>query len=158
MSQHRVVVALGSNLGDSAATLTEALREMSEFITKMKVSSFYHSAPVGGPEQPDYLNAVFVGETELAQEELLSTLQEIETRHGRVRVERWGARTLDLDLIDFDSTPWRSQRLILPHPRAHERAFVLVPWHEIDPDGILIGHGPIATLIEALNVRDVVRV
>ena len=157
MSQHRIVLALGSNLGDSAAILAQAIEEIAEFVTAMKISSYYRTEPVGGPAQPDYLNAVLLGETELAQEELLARLQAIETHHGRLRTTRWGARTLDIDLIDFDSKPWQSERLTLPHPRAHERAFVLLPWNEVDPEAILIGHGSVSSLLATLDSSGVLR-
>ncbi|OIQ73086.1 2-amino-4-hydroxy-6-hydroxymethyldihydropteridine pyrophosphokinase [mine drainage metagenome] len=154
---HQVVIALGSNLGDSAAILVEAIAEIAQSVTALRASSFYQTHPVGGPSQPDYLNAVIVGETELAPEELLAAMQVIENRHGRVRTERWGARTLDIDLIDYASAHWESAALTLPHPRAHERAFVLLPWSEVDPDAILIGHGAVNSLISTMDISGVVR-
>jgi 2-amino-4-hydroxy-6-hydroxymethyldihydropteridine diphosphokinase len=154
---HRVVLALGSNLGDSPAILIAAVEEISEFVTEIRSSCQYRTAPVGGPSQPDYLNSVLIGVTHLRQEELLTRLQEIETNHWRQRRERWGARTLDLDLIDFDSLRWQSETLILPHPRAHERAFVLVPWNEVDPEAILIGHGSVRSLLADVDASGVKR-
>lgn len=154
---HRIVLALGSNLGDSSAILIDAIEAISEFAAEIRTSSQYRTDPVGGPTQPDYLNAVLLGVTELAQEELLQRLQVIEASHGRNRAERWGARTLDLDLIDFDSMLWQSETLILPHPRAHERAFVLAPWNEVDPDAILIGHGSVRSLLANIGSSGVVR-
>ncbi len=157
MRPHRIVLALGSNLGDSEAIFADAIEEVARFVTLIRTSSYYRSVPVGGPPQPDYLNAVLIGETELAQDELLARLQAIEAHHGRLRTERWGARTLDLDLIDFDSTPWHSERLTLPHPRAHERAFVLLPWVEVDPEAVLIGYGPVNSLLVTVDSSGVVR-
>lgn len=154
---HRVVLALGSNLGDSPAILMAAVEEISEFVTEIRSSCKYRTAPVGGPSQPDYLNSVLLGVTNLTQEELLTRLQAIETNHGRQRREHWGARTLDIDLIDFDSLLWQSETLILPHPRAHERAFVLVPWNEVDPEAILIGHGSVRSLLVGVDASGVKR-
>jgi 2-amino-4-hydroxy-6-hydroxymethyldihydropteridine diphosphokinase len=154
---HRIVLALGSNLGDSTVILGQAIEEIGDFVTGIRRSSNYRTEPVGGPAQPDFLNVVILGVTELAQEELLSKLQGIEVRHGRVRAERWGARTLDIDLIDFDSTPWLSATLTLPHPRAHQRAFVLIPWNEVDPAAVLVGSGTVKSLLETLDSSGVVR-
>jgi len=103
------------------------------------VSPLVESDPVGGPEQPAYLNAVMIGDTTLEPRELLRRLHEIEAAHGRVREIRWGARTLDLDLIQVGRAGATSEiraegsELTLPHPRAHERGFVLVPWAHVDP-------------------------
>jgi len=157
MTGKTVVIALGSNLGNSEAILTKAIEEIAEFVAGMRTSSYYQSAPVGGPVQPDYLNAVIIGQTELGPEELLTQMQSIESANGRVRNERWGPRTLDIDLVDYDSTLWKSEILTLPHPRAHERAFVLMPWNEIDPDAILIGHGSIKSLLASLGEVDVMQ-
>jgi 2-amino-4-hydroxy-6-hydroxymethyldihydropteridine diphosphokinase len=154
---HRIVLALGSNLGDSTVILGQAIEEIGDFVTGIRRSSNYRTEPVGGPAQPDFLNVVILGVTELAQEELLSKLQGIEVRHGRVRAEHWGARTLDIDLIDFDSTPWLSATLTLPHPRAHQRAFVLIPWNEVDPAAVLVGSGTVKSLLETLDSSGVVR-
>ena len=154
---HRVVVALGSNLGDSQAILLAAVEEISEFVGQLRSSCQYLTTPVGGPVQPDYLNSVLLGVTDLTQEELLTRFQAIETRHGRQRDEHWGARTLDIDLIDYDSLLWQSGSLILPHPRAHERAFVLVPWNEVDPEAILVGYGSVHSLLAGVDASGVER-
>jgi len=151
------VLALGSNLGDSPAILMAAVEEISEFVTGIRSSCQYRTTPVGGLSQPDYLNSVLLGVTNLTQEELLTRLQSIETSHGRQRREHWGARTLDIDLIDFDSLRWQSETLILPHPRAYERAFVLVPWNEVDPEAILIGHGSVRSLLAGVDASGVNR-
>ena len=139
------VVALGANLGDRAATLRGALDalESAEGVGVQRVSPVVETDPVGGPEQPEYLNAVALVRTALGPAELLDLLHRIESDFGRVREERWGARTLDLDLIVYGEvgTPCEvvsdDPHLTLPHPRAHERAFVLVPWSQVDPGALL---------------------
>ncbi|MBC7310663.1 MAG: 2-amino-4-hydroxy-6-hydroxymethyldihydropteridine diphosphokinase, partial [Tetrasphaera sp.] len=139
------VVALGANLGDRRATLERARRALAERVLTagLAVSDLVETDPVGGPEQPDFLNAVAVGLTRLSPTALLRTLHEIEAESGRVREIRWGPRTLDLDLIQYGDPATgtdvlsSSERLTLPHPRAHERGFVLVPWLQADPDAVL---------------------
>jgi len=142
----KVVIALGSNLGDRHAILLEAISQLTEIIKVLKASTFHETAPVGGPEQPDYLNAVLIGESDLDPAQLLTKMQEIEAAAGRVRVERWGARTLDLDLIVAGDLIIDSDFLTLPHPRAHERRFVLDPWLEIDDHAYLPGVGEVRLL------------
>jgi dihydroneopterin aldolase/2-amino-4-hydroxy-6-hydroxymethyldihydropteridine diphosphokinase len=137
-----VVVALGANLGDAHSTLSSAVAALGALpgMRVRAVSPLVETDPVGGPEQPAYLNAVLVGETTLAPADLLARLHAIEADHGRTREIRWGARTLDLDLVQLgmpgEPSEVRSDRpeLTLPHPRAHERGFVLVPWSLADPD------------------------
>jgi 2-amino-4-hydroxy-6-hydroxymethyldihydropteridine diphosphokinase len=131
----RAHVALGSNLGDRMATLDAAVRALDadERTHVMAVSRVYESEPVGGPEQDPYLNAVAVLETDRDPHSLLDLLLLTEDRLGRVRAERWGPRTADLDLILYDGPPVSSPDLTVPHPRARERAFVLVPLMEVDP-------------------------
>lgn len=148
----KAVIALGSNLGDRHQTLTAAVNELAAFITNLQVSTFIESAPVGGITQPDYLNAVAIGESELSPLALLHALQNIENAHHRTREVRWGARTLDLDLIVYGAEVMETEELTLPHPRAHERAFVLAPWLEIDPDGELPGFGAIAKLLNGSKI------
>ncbi|HEX8497475.1 MAG TPA: 2-amino-4-hydroxy-6-hydroxymethyldihydropteridine diphosphokinase [Actinomycetales bacterium] len=136
-----IVLALGSNLGDSAATLAEAVRAIDSVpgVRVRAVSPFLVTAPVGGPEQPDYLNAVVLAGTTLEPAALLAATRGIEAAHGRQRSVRWGARTLDIDLVAWgepdaaDEVVSDDPALTLPHPRAHERAFVLRPWLEVDP-------------------------
>ena len=148
----RAVLSLGSNLGNSAEILgsaAEALNEVSEVIA---FSSFYQTRPVGGPPQPDFINAVIIIETNLEPEELLLVAQAIEGAHGRERNEntvRWGPRFLDIDLIKCDEMLVNSPDLTIPHPRAHEREFVLRPWDEIDPAATLPGFGAISRLLES---------
>jgi 2-amino-4-hydroxy-6-hydroxymethyldihydropteridine diphosphokinase len=131
----RAHVALGSNLGDRMATLDAAVRALDadEHTHVMAVSRVYETEPVGGPEQGPYLNAVAVLETDRDPHSLLGLLLLTEERLGRVRTERWGPRTADLDLILYDGPPVDSPDLTVPHPRARERAFVLVPLLDVDP-------------------------
>jgi 2-amino-4-hydroxy-6-hydroxymethyldihydropteridine diphosphokinase len=114
------------------------------------VSSYFTTAPVGGPEQPDYLNAVCIAESELPAAELLALMHGIEKALRRERIEHWGPRTIDLDLIQYGSIVSYAEELTLPHPRAHERRFVLEPWSEIEPDALLLTHGKIADLLAQL--------
>lgn len=140
-----VVIALGANLGPVQRTLEAAVRALAEVdgLRITAVSDLFETDPVGGPEQPAYLNAVVLARTRLAGFALLTELHRIEADHGRVRETRWGARSLDLDLIqygdpgsdcDLVST---DPELILPHPRAEERAFVLAPWSAVDAEAEL---------------------
>lgn len=140
-----VVIALGANLGDPVRTLTAAVRDLCDIpgLTPDAVSPLVETDPVGGPDQPVYLNAVLLARTSLAPGRLLAALHGVEARHGRVRDIRWGARTLDLDLVQY-GTPGSATEVLgdepqlrLPHPRAHERAFVLRPWHAVDPAAVL---------------------
>jgi len=154
------VVALGANLGDRAATLADAIAELRRL---PMVDDVVASAPVesvaltlDGPDAsaPSYLNAVALVRTRLAPSVLLAQLHAIEARHGRERRERWGARTLDLDLIAYGDVVSDDPRLLLPHPRAAERDFVLAPWLELDPHAELPGRGPVAALLAALRGED----
>ena len=149
-SSHAAVIALGANLGDPIAALRGAAAALTGAgITITSASSLYETDPVGGPEQPRYVNAVVVGVTGLAPLDLLDALQDIEQSWGRTREIRWGPRTLDLDLISYDDVVMDTERLTLPHPRAAERAFVLVPWAEADPAAHLVGHGSVSALVDA---------
>lgn len=153
----RAVIALGANLGDPLATLREAVAAVSGLGAIVAVSSVYDTDPIGGPDQPVYCNAVLLLETDLRPEALLSALQGIEHDHGRTRDVRWGARTLDLDIIDVDGRVSDDPQLTLPHPRAHERGFVLLPWLEIDPLAVIAGAGPVRTLVDAVSGQGVRR-
>lgn len=156
-----VVVALGSNLGSSQATLRRAVAELGALpgFEVVAVSPLARTVAVGGPAQPDFLNAVVLGRTALAARALLHALQEVEALAGRERHEHWGPRTLDLDLIVYGSTTAVTDDLELPHPRAHQRAFVLQPWAEADPDAVLpgLGGGPVAALAATAPDREGVR-
>jgi len=132
----RAYIALGSNLGIPVDHLSGALDAIDGLpdTTLEQTSRWYRTAPVGGPpDQPDFLNAVCCVETDLGPYDLLAALQRIEQDFGRVRRERWGPRTLDLDIILFGDRVQTDPELTLPHPRAHERAFVLVPLADLDP-------------------------
>ena len=133
----RVAIALGSNLGDSLATLERALGSLAqaEGVRLLARSSWYRSVAIG-PPQPDYINGCALLEVGLEPEPLLDLLQATETRFGRLRAERWGPRTLDLDLIFHGQRRIESEWLQVPHPRLAERAFVLLPLREIAPDWI----------------------
>ena len=151
-SQHRVVLSVGSNLGDRLGTLQGCVHAIGGLpeTDVLAISPVYETAPVGGPAQPDYLNAVLVIETGLAPRDLLAATQRIEAEFGRIRVERFGPRTLDIDIISYDEEISDDPVLTLPHPRAHERAFVLAPWHDIDPAAALPGRGAVTTLLAGL--------
>ena len=144
----KVVIALGSNLGDSRSILSDAIDQIGQSVDIQAVSKFHETIPVGGPEQPNYLNAVLIADTQIQPLELLALLQSIENKAGRVREERWGPRTLDLDLITYEELVMDEHLLTLPHPRAHERGFVLSPWFEIDPQAVLPGYGKIGVLLQ----------
>jgi 2-amino-4-hydroxy-6-hydroxymethyldihydropteridine diphosphokinase len=147
----KAVIALGANIGNPKENLDLAIALLREATDLVSVSKYYSTAPVGGPEQPDYLNAVCIVESELPAVDLLSLLHGIEKTLGRERIEHWGPRTIDLDLIQYGSLLSNSQELALPHPRAHERRFVLDPWHEIEPEAILLTHGKISQLLAQLT-------
>jgi 2-amino-4-hydroxy-6-hydroxymethyldihydropteridine diphosphokinase len=147
----KVVIALGSNIGDSAALLDEAVEKLNEIITVTHLSTYIETEPVGGPEQPNYLNAVLIGETELDSLELLRLMLKIEAELGRTREVRWGPRTIDLDLIVAGDEVIDTPELQLPHPRAHERAFVLEPWLEIDPAAAIPGKGLVSRLLLGIH-------
>lgn len=153
----RAVIALGGNLGDRHATLDEAVRQLDEIdgVGVIAVSSYLDTVAVrlDGPDAdaPRYLNAVTIVETTLEPEQLHAQLQAIESALGRQRHERWGDRTLDLDLIDFDARVITTPTLTVPHPRAHERLFVIDPWLEIDPQATLPGIGSVAHARKVLS-------
>ncbi len=144
------VVALGANIGNPREQMDLAVALLREATEVVAVSSYFVTKPVGGPEQPDYLNAVCILESDLPATDLLAVLQGIEKSLGRERNERWGPRTIDLDLIQYGSLLSAADELELPHPRAHERRFVLEPWFEIEPDAILLTHGKISELLAQL--------
>jgi 2-amino-4-hydroxy-6-hydroxymethyldihydropteridine diphosphokinase len=145
----RVVIALGSNLGDRKSTIESAIDLLKEFIEIEKVSTLIETDPVGGPEQGLYINGVLLGRTSLAPEELMTKLLEVEAELGRVRSVPNAPRTIDLDLIDYEGVVIDSPTLTLPHPRAHQRHFVIKPWLEIDPEALLVGHGPLREIMAA---------
>jgi 2-amino-4-hydroxy-6-hydroxymethyldihydropteridine diphosphokinase len=146
----KAVVAFGANIGNPREQMDLAVALLREATEVDAVSSYFVTKPVGGPEQPDYLNAVCILESDLPATDLLAVLQGIEKSLGRERNERWGPRTIDLDLIQYGSLLSAADELELPHPRAHERRFVLEPWFEIEPDAILLTHGKISELLAQL--------
>jgi dihydroneopterin aldolase/2-amino-4-hydroxy-6-hydroxymethyldihydropteridine diphosphokinase len=148
----QVVLALGANLGDAVTTLAQAVSALRRVpgLEVTDVSPVYRTAPVGGPEQPDYLNLVVQGTTTLTPAQLLDATSAIELDAGRTREVHWGPRTLDIDLVVVGDHLLDTERLTLPHPRAHERAFVLLPWLDIDPEAVLPGYGRVATLVSVV--------
>ena len=165
VERHRdepVVIALGANLGDVQATLEAAVRALADVdgLRISAVSELFETDPVGGPEQPVYLNAVVLARTRLGAFALLTELHAIEADRGRVRETHWGARMLDLDLIQYGDPETGSElisqdpELMLPHPRAHERAFVLAPWWALDAEAQLrVGEVlvPVSDLLERVD-------
>lgn len=144
------IIALGSNIGEPKENLDLAIALLREATEVLKVSSYYVTKPVGYEDQPDFVNAVCVIESDLPAIELLNMLHGIEKAMGRERTIKWGPRTIDLDIIQYGSLLSNAAELTLPHPRAHERKFVLEPWHEIEPDAVLLTHGKIADLLSKL--------
>jgi len=149
------VIALGSNLGDREDNLRAAVADIAAIdgVTVVAASGIVEShawKPAGVDEAaPNYLNAVLLVRSALLPEQLLDQLNRIEADHGRVRAERWGDRTLDLDIVTFGAMRITSDRLTLPHPRAWQRPFVIEPWLQVQPDARLADHGPIADLAAA---------
>lgn len=154
------VVALGANLGDRHETIRAAAERIARLplVADLRLSPLIETValrPDGpDPDAPGYVNAVALVRTRLAPEILLGMLHAIEDEHGRERRERWGDRTLDLDLIAYGDATSDDPRLRLPHPRAAERLFVLEPWEQLDPDAELPGLGRVADLAAALRSRD----
>ena len=147
----KAVVALGANIGNPKEQMDLAVAMLRESTDVIAMSSYYSTKPVGGPEQPDYINAVCILESDLPAMDLLSLLHGIEKSLGRERLEKRGPRTIDLDLIQYGALLSSAAELELPHPRAFERRFVLEPWHEIEPDALLLTHGKISELLEQLS-------
>lgn len=156
--RHVAWIGLGSNLDDPAGQLERALDALGATpgVAMLAVSSFYRTAPVGGPAgQPMFCNAAAALATDLAPRALLQALQAIEAAHDRVRDVRWGPRTLDLDILAYDERRLDAADLILPHPRAHQRAFVLVPLAEIAPALVLGSHGRVIDCLRDVPCDDV---
>lgn len=142
----KAVIALGSNLENRKLNLDIAVTKLEEVLRNLIVSKYIETKAVGGPVQPDFLNSVAIGESELEPEDLLNRLLAIEDEMGRVREVKWGPRIIDLDLIVFGDHIIDTQNLKLPHPLASSRDFVLTPWLSIDPDGVIPGLGKIKFL------------
>ncbi|MCT1492491.1 2-amino-4-hydroxy-6-hydroxymethyldihydropteridine diphosphokinase [Corynebacterium sanguinis] len=148
----RAVLSTGSNMEDSRAHLASVVDEFAAEL--VAASSLYATAPWGGVEQDDFLNQVLIVDVEQSPRELLRRCQSLEQRARRVRKKRWGPRTLDVDIVLIDGFFSRDPELTVPHPRAHERAFVLVPWLEIDPDAHL-GDRSVAGIVDMLGAEGV---
>lgn len=153
----RAVLALGSNLGDRESYLNSAIEKISLLPNTdlIACSSFLETIAITeqgeDKSKPSYLNAVAIFDTDLTVHELHKLTSAIETELGRVREGKWQDRTLDIDLISFGDLELATEDLTLPHPRAHERVFVLKPWFEVDPEAQIPGHGKIAVLLKKLE-------
>ncbi|MET9041668.1 2-amino-4-hydroxy-6-hydroxymethyldihydropteridine diphosphokinase [Streptomyces sp. NPDC003631] len=151
----RAVIALGANLGNRLETLQGAIDALEDTpgVRVKGVSPVYETEPWGVDpgSQPTYFNAVVVVKTTLPPSSLLERAHAVEEAFHRVREERWGARTLDVDIVSYAEVVSEDPVLTLPHPRAHERAFVLAPWHDLDPAALLPGRGPVAELLTAVT-------
>ena len=153
------VVALGANLGDRAATIRAAAERIARLplVDDVRLSRLFETVAlrVDGPDPdaPGYVNAVALVTTRLAPQILLGMLHAIEDENGRERRERWGDRTIDLDLIAYGDETSSDPRMLLPHPRAAERLFVLEPWLDLDPDAVLTGSGRVADLVSRLRAE-----
>ncbi|MBU6164202.1 MAG: 2-amino-4-hydroxy-6-hydroxymethyldihydropteridine diphosphokinase [Actinomycetales bacterium] len=150
----KAVIALGANLGDPKRQISEAIDQIRDQIKVTSVSKLIETEPVGvADKQPNYINAVLIGESDLRPLDLMKVLSDIENKMGRFRSFPNAARTIDIDIIDYGGLFMESPELTLPHPRAHLRRFVLAPWLEIEPDGELSGHGPIRQLLANLEAK-----
>jgi len=164
---HVAFIGLGSNLGNERNGIFEspkqqllnAIQSIDNQITihLLKTSHFYQTQAIGPGDQPDYINAAIKVETSLCANQLLLVLQSIENQQGRVRKERWGPRTLDLDILVFDRLIENSGHLTLPHPRAHERAFVLAPLNDLDPNLVIPKRGNISNLMANCSMQGILR-
>lgn len=155
----RAVISLGSNLGNRLETLQGAIDALEDTpgVRVKAVSPVYETEPWGVPagSQPSYFNAVVVLKTTLPPSSLLERAHAVEEAFHRVREERWGPRTIDVDIVAYADEVSDDPALTLPHPRAHERAFVLAPWHDVDPEAQLPGRGPVAALLEEVDLEGV---
>ncbi|MDT0300573.1 2-amino-4-hydroxy-6-hydroxymethyldihydropteridine diphosphokinase [Streptomonospora wellingtoniae] len=155
----RVVLSLGSNVGDRMAALQSAVDALFDApgLEPVALSPVYETAPVGGPEQGPFLNAVVTADTRMPADVLLERAQSVEEALGRVRDVRWGPRTLDVDIISVGGERSEDPRLTLPHPRAHERAFVLRPWADVDPGAEIAGRGAVLDLLTVVDSQELDR-
>jgi 2-amino-4-hydroxy-6-hydroxymethyldihydropteridine diphosphokinase len=157
-NQHQVVLSLGSNIGDRLASLQVGVDILvAGGLDRPAVSSVYETAPVGGPPQDDYLNAVLLAVTAMPARDVLGLAAAAESAAGRVRTARFGPRTLDVDVISYGDETSSDSQLTLPHPRAHERAFVLAPWLELDGTAVLLGRGTVADALATIGTAGVRR-
>jgi 2-amino-4-hydroxy-6-hydroxymethyldihydropteridine diphosphokinase len=138
-TSRRTVLSLGSNLGDRLDNLQGAIDALFDApgLDFVAISPVYETKPVGGPEQDDFLNVVLIADSRLTPESLLERLLSIEEAMDRTRAVRWGPRTLDIDIVTMGDLTSEAPELRLPHPRAHERAFVLAPWSDVEPEASL---------------------
>jgi 2-amino-4-hydroxy-6-hydroxymethyldihydropteridine diphosphokinase len=152
----RAVLSLGSNLGDRLANLRLAVTGLGDAV--VAVSPVYETAPWGGVDQPDFLNAVLIVAQDGVDEwAWLAKAQLLEAAAHRVRTVRWGPRTLDVDIVTVGGVTSEDPDLLLPHPGTPTRATVLAPWLDIEPDAVLPGHGPVADLLAGLDMTGVFR-
>ncbi|RMI41346.1 2-amino-4-hydroxy-6-hydroxymethyldihydropteridine diphosphokinase [Streptomyces triticirhizae] len=155
----RAVLSIGANLGNRLENLQGAVDALEDTpgVRVKAVSRVYETTPVGVPEgeQPDYFNAVVLVKTTLPPSSLLERAQAIEEAFERVRDVRWGPRTLDVDIVSYQGVTSAEPALTLPHPRAHERAFVLVPWHDVEPGAEVPGRGPLRELLPTVERQGV---
>jgi len=148
----KVFISIGSNLGDRKANCKRALVEMTKFSNIVKVSSLYETEPVGNENQPEFINLAAEISTDLSPYKLLRHLNEIEERLGRIRTEKWGPRTIDLDIIFYGDLILSDETLNIPHIEAHVRQFVLEPVCEIEPDLIYPGLGiPVCEVLQKIK-------
>jgi len=164
---HVAFIGLGSNLGNERNGIFESPKQQllnaiqsidnQTTIHLLRTSHFYQTQAIGPGDQPDYINAAIKIETSLSAHQLLLALQSIENQQGRVRKERWGARTLDLDILVFDQLIENSEQLILPHPRAHERAFVLAPLNDLQANLVIPKRGNISSLLANCSMQGIVK-
>ena len=154
----RVSIGLGSNLGDRARHIADAVTELAQLGKPVAVSSLYESAPIGGPDQGPYINAVVVIETDHGVREVLDVCMAIEKRHGRERRERWGPRTLDLDILLYGDRSIDEPGLTVPHPHLGERRFVLAPLLEAEPEATLPDGTTVDSLLAGVSCQEVERI
>jgi len=152
------VLSIGSNLGDRLGYLQSAADGLADYVPGPgALSPVYETAPWGGVEQPAYLNAVVVVTGRRSPGQWLELAHILEQAAGRTREVHWGARTLDVDIVVVDDVRSDDPTLTLPHPHAHERAFVLLPWLDVDAEASLPGHGRVADLVSTMDTADVIR-
>ncbi|WP_226671298.1 2-amino-4-hydroxy-6-hydroxymethyldihydropteridine diphosphokinase [Metabacillus litoralis] len=159
--KNEVYIALGSNIGDREKYLMNAIIKINQHpsICLVDISSIYETDPIGYTDQAQFLNMVIKANVELSAVELLFALQKIEKELNRKREVKWGPRTLDLDILLFNHENIETEELIVPHPRMHERAFVLVPLYELDQTMKLATiDQPIKTIIDQLHDKEGVRI
>ena len=159
MMMHSALIALGSNLSEPVTQIQRAISRLAQEtgIRLQAASALYRTAPVGYADQADFINAAVHIETSLAPMVLLRLLNQIEAEFGRERSFQNAPRTLDLDLIDYAGQRWQTERLVLPHPRAHERGFVLIPLADMVPEHVLGAHGQVVQLLQGVDVSDIER-